>query len=540
MYRRVLNEAIDKASIDTVFAMASNVATGAAKSTKTADDEYSYTSIAKAASKLVAVFPVLSSRTVSAETAHMVSKYIEQKACNLFTLALQQANINTAKSGIEYLRKFHQNLDVGGDNINAIINTMQTWVDAYDAGKVFTEGSVSLQMANNLENDTDYSDLFEADMDLEISSRDMAELMQVMKEMSEIQFYDTQLNPISINDYVVREFADGTYHVNIKPMEYFTEAKGGSVGKGLRDQYRRQENTPYDVGTGDNIGLYSDANRDIALTQQSDVDADRAEDERREDRDYTLQQRVQARRDRSHQQRLERRRAASEVQARRAGGNNVSLKDMDIKKMNDAVPSLLVVRFYQSDTASVATEFIIGVKSKLIPVTTTEVLRRIMNDNKDGKKFLNLMRMVTGELKKSEVIFGFSRIKDDLRSTKNKGAYGDIWNLLANRAKASSEAVKHGKHNDFSAITTVLISQADADELFREENFDITDPKNALHFMQSYNLMAFAIADDATETLKIMMDDGEKTFSEYAYYMFERESKDGTYKKLINLMAASK
>ena len=212
--------------------------------------------------------------------------------------------------------------------------------------------------------------------------------------------------------------------------------------------------------------------------------------------------------------------------------------------MNDAVPSMLVVRFYnqndKGDVSDIPTEFIIGVKSKLIPVTTTEILRRIMNDNKDGKKFLKFMRVITGELSASNVIFGFSRMKDDIKSTKRKGAYGEIWNLLANRAEASREAVKHGVRNDFSAITTVLISQNDADELFREENFDISDPKNAYHFMQSYNLIAFAIADDATESLKIMMDDGEKNFEEYAYRMFERETKDGTYKKLINLMAASK
>ena len=131
-------------------------------------------------------------------------------------------------------------------------------------------------------------------------------------------------------------------------------------------------------------------------------------------------------------------------------------------------------------------------------------------------------------------------MKDDIKSTKRKGAYGDVWNLLANRAAASKEAVKHGVRNDFSAITTVVIAQNDADELFREENFDITDPKNALHFMQSYNLIGFVITDDATESLKIMMDDGEKTFEEYAYRMFDRETQDGTYKKLINLMAASK
>ena len=235
--------------------------------------------------------------------------------------------------------------------------------------------------------------------------------------------------------------------------------------------------------------------------------------------------------------------------ARSSSGKNVGiLRDQDIKKMNDAAPALLVVKFYHSYkddngntvVSNVPTEFIIGVKSHLIPVTTSEILRRIMNDNKDGKKFMTLMRAITGELKASEIILGMSRIKDDVKSCKVKGAYGDTWKLLANRAAAAREQIKQGKRNDFSAITTVLISQADADELFHEENIDISDPKNAIHFMRSYNLMGFVIADDATEVLKIMLDNGSGMFEERAYSMLERDNQDGKYKKLISLMASNK
>lgn len=558
MYR-ALNEASSDVTFDQMYDMAkgvANVATGLKKGSKAS--EYSYSSLAKAASKMVAVFPVLASRTVSAETAQMVTKYIEQKMCSLFVLALQQANISTAKSGIEYLRQYHQNLNVGGDNINAIISTMDTWINAYEAGKINESGSISGAM-HDADNDIDVSSLFECDRDLEISAKDVAEIMKIMQEQEKIVVYDTKLNPVSINDYVVKEFATGDYHVSVKPLSAFTEAKSN----GLRSNYR----THVDNGAMD---------RDEAKQMQDDEDADaeyayqnkkrrweeedratsRARDtarerERQEDRATSAADRKRRmdREDRSDAERKEDRKRADETRANQAdarkySGNNVSLKDFDVKKMNDAVPSMLVVRFYnqndKGDVSDVPTEFIIGVKSKLIPVTTTEILRRIMNDNKDGKKFLKFMRVITGELSASNVIFGFSRMKDDIKSTKRKGAYGEIWNLLANRAEASREAVKHGVRNDFSAITTVLISQNDADELFREENFDISDPKNAYHFMQSYNLIAFAIADDATESLKIMMDDGEKNFEEYAYRMFERETKDGTYKKLINLMAASK
>lgn len=483
-----------KDTVDTVVQVATGIAKVAVGANKKSG-EYSYSSIAKAASKMVAVFPVLASRTVSADTAHMVSKYIEQKACSLFMLALQQANISTAKNGIEYLQQFHQNLDLGGDNINAIISTMQTWLDAY---KESAEGE-----------EEPYLDwMLESDNDLKISSQDMKQLLEVMKENANIKFYDTKLNPISINDYVVREAADGDYHVSLVSTKAFNE------GEGLRSEHR----------TGMNP-----AGRQADLQRQADADAD-------EEYDYKQKKRQWEEEDRKKKQAD----ATATAMAAKRGRTVSGYKDQDIKKMNDAVPSLLVVKFWSSQTASVATEFIIGVKSKLIPVTTDEVLRRIMNDNKDGKKFNQFMRVITGELKATEVLFGLSRIKDDVLSTKKKGAYGDVWNLLSTRAEAARAAIKTGQHNDFSAITTLVISQADADELYREENFDITNPKNAMHFMRSYNLMGFIIADDALGILRVMMDDGEKTFSEYAYRMLERETQDGTYKKLINLMAASK
>ena len=505
----VLNEANSGITFDTMLNIAKgtiNVATGVAQYGEGAKrDGYSYSSVAKAASKMVAVFPVLASRTVSADTAQMVSKYIEQKMCSLFVLALQQANISTAKSGIEYLRQYHQNLDIGGDDVNAILKTMDTWIQAYNDGKAMNEsGGLSSYM---YESDVDADSILEADTDLNIPGREVIELMKIMQEQSMIKVYDTQLNPISINDYIVNEFASGDYHVSVKAFNEADNGKNNTKG-GLRKEYRDK------IGQKDG---YKD--RDDAFVAQGDRDADD---------NWTD--------------------PVNERKVKQNSGGNVSLKDLDVKKMNDAIPSMLVVRFYSmykddnnnNHLSTIPTEFIIGVKSKLIPVATTEILRRIMNDNKDGKKFIKFMRTITGELKLSEVIFGLSQIKDDIRSTRKKGAYGSIWNLLVTRANASKEALRQGAHNDFSAITTVVVSQNDVDELFHEENFDISDPKNAIHFMQSYNLISFIIVDDATQIAKIMMDDGSKEFEEYAYRMFERETRDGTYKKLINLMAASK
>lgn len=559
----------NRTTMQDLFAMASGAASGAMKamgSDNTAKNAngYSYSSIANAASKLIAVFPVLVSRTVSAETAQMASKYIEQISCQFIMLALQQANIDTAENGIEYLKKFHQNLDIGGNGVDAVVGAMQSWIDAYNNGKIAESATLSASMFNEMgEQDLNLDSLLESDKDLEISPRVMRELMEMMKANENLKFYDTQLNPISINDYIVNEFADGNYHVSVKRFNSINEsskyteddAKADANESFLHGKYwdeylRRSNSSECNTQFGPIEGRRAKVYKELLAKQRAE---DSEKERRRKETDYRTNRREhkedrnnkkidRARSDEKYE-RDERDRAQSDYARRNSGRNVSALKDQDIKKMNDAVPSMLVIKFYhkEGDTVSnVATEFIVGVKSKLIPVTTTEVLRRIMNDNKDGKKFINFMRTITGELKASELIFGLSRIKDDVKSCRVKGAYGDTWNLLANRAKAAKEAVKHGQRNDFSAITTLVISQYDADELFREENFDISDPKNAYHFMQSYNLMAFAIADDSTESLKILFDNGTKQFDEISYRMLERETQDGTYKKLINLMAASK
>ena len=492
-----------------------NVATGLTKfATDTTSEttpkraEYSYSSIAKSASKLIAVFPVITSRTVSPETAQRVAKYIEQISCQFIMLGMQAANIDTAESGIEYLRKFHQNLDIGGNGVDAVIGTVDSWLQAFDA---YSETAlIDEDSYNNIR----YSDMLESDKDLFIKAKDMKELLEMMKHNEHLEFYDTSLNPISINDYSIDERYNGNYGVSIKVLNEKSK-KSGSGGNGSSSgnngngsNNNGNNNGGNGSGNGGNNNGHSSRNNNMPHFSRYRNDQPRT------------------------------------PRINYDSGHNVCiLKDQDIKKMNDAVNSLLVVRFYKQNSTGVsdiATEFIIGVKSKVIGVQSGEVLRRIMNDNKDGQKFIKFMRTITGELKASDVLFGLSRIKDDVNSCKIKGAYGDTWNLLANRARAAKERVRNGQRNDFSAITTVVISKYDADELYKEENLDIEDPRNAYHFMQSYNLMAFAIVDDATESLKVLFDNDSKAFEELAYRTLERETQDGTYKKLINLLAASK
>ena len=415
---------------------------------KRLQSSYSYSSVAKATSNLIAVFPILASRNVSRDTAEMVSRYIESKACILLSMAMQSANIDfNVNNGADFLKKFHKNLNIGGNGIDVAWNLVQ--VMAGDVGSM-SESEIIESVIEN----TDYS----SDKTLTIPSRYVNSIMQELARLRSIEIYDTKLNPISLNDFIVREM-DGDISVSIRP---FTEADEKN------DKNDKDDNSKVPLKNAD----------------------------------------------------------------RRSG----ILKDQDIKKMNNAVPSLLYVKFYNPQNGNaLSTEFVIGVKGTIVGVNTDEILRRIVNDNNDGKSLLKFLRVITGELSAFDTILGLSQINDDVRAVKKKGSYADTWKLLQNRAQAAKYAVKRGRQNDYSAITTVIITRDDAEALYKEENLDIQDPKVAKHFMESYNLLGFGIVDDSTESAKFIFDDDNNVFEEYSYTTLQREN-DEQYKKMVSLM----
>ena len=391
---------------------------------------YSYSSSAKAASKLIAVYPLLTSRSISMSTAQLVSKYVEQQGCYFLQIILQAYNATEDENGIEYLNRFHQNLNIGGAGLDAMAKAMSAYMDTIinNTDKYYENESANIN-----------EDGFE------VSARDLREIMEMLQNRERFDTYDINLNPVSINDYMVSE-SMGTYRVSIKP--YIHEAD----------------------------------NKDKEIKDSS----------------------------------------------------TVKLMDQNARKLNNGVPSLLLVRFY-SKSSQQTTQFIIGVKSLVVPVNSGEILRRIVNDDKDGKHLVNLLRTVSGEKSILDLVLGISTINDDIDSIKTKGSRSEIWQMLKNRGEAAKEAVKRGRMNAASAITTVVLSQDDCDMLFREENIDITNPKIAKHFMNTYNLMGIAICDDSIESMKYMSDNGNNMFEELAYSTLFRETED-QYKKIINLI----
>ena len=124
-------------------------------------------SIAKRASKLVLVFPVIISNALNIETAMIISKAIERKCCSLLQILFSSMQITNADNLIDYLKQFHTNLDLkNGMDLDEFFGIVDKLVD---------EEAVEVD-----------KDMYDA----------------IREDMNNINYYlSTELNPTSINDY---------------------------------------------------------------------------------------------------------------------------------------------------------------------------------------------------------------------------------------------------------------------------------------------------------------------------------------------------
>ena len=126
-------------------------------------------SIAKRASNLVLVFPVIVSSGLSMETAMIINKAIERKCCSLLQILFSSMQFANTDNLIDYLRKFHTNLDLkSGMDLDEFLGIMDKMVD---------EGTVIVN-----------KEMYEA----------------IKEDMHNIDYHlSTDFNPVSINDYKI-------------------------------------------------------------------------------------------------------------------------------------------------------------------------------------------------------------------------------------------------------------------------------------------------------------------------------------------------
>lgn len=214
----------------------------------------------------------------------------------------------------------------------------------------------------------------------------------------------------------------------------------------------------------------------------------------------------------------------------------------DIKKANELVPSLMVIRFIQKDSDGCATPTtaVIGVKAKLQYVSSTDMINRLVIKNKDKNGLFNFLKAFTREISFwKDFVFAVDRAKIDAISTSGRGSSSKAWKLLERRAIKSRIKRYMGASNDASSITTLIVAKEEVEMLKKDYQLDIMRPSVICPIMEAYNLMAVVVDNQVMEKVDFMFDDGSNSYETMSYTHLEREE-SGNYKKVINLLAKSR
>ena len=448
-------------------------------------------SIAKRTSNLILVFPVICSTSISIQTASIITKAIERKCVSLLQILFSSMQLTSVDNMYDYLKQFHTNLDLrSGLTLDDFMTIMDRMVD---------EGAVEV-----------------TDMDL---------YQAVKEDMHNINYYlSTELNPSSINDYSIRKDMYGESHI-IKEARWVVHADDKGVkyyddfypstnksGKnsGTNNGGNNLNNTQNNSGSSNN----NNGNNNVPPIIRQAV----ANNIRRRGREvYDNNQDV----------------------GRRVDYFRYQLSTGDVQKANELMPTTMMVNFTtRNDNGTYhTTTGIIGIKAKLYPVDAMDICNRISSKVKDSNGLFNLVRASTREISFfKDLAFAIDKAKVDAVNMAKQSNNAKMFKVLERRAQRNRFSSLL-KKNDASPITSLVISQEEVEYLKKYNSVDMEKSYVTRSILENYNLMDIVIADESLEVARFLFDDGDGVFESLSFDSLEKEAKDSSYKKVINLMS---
>ena len=434
--------------------------------------------IAKEAKGLTAVFPVLVSESVSVEQAQMIAKAAERKYVTMFQMLFAASQITDAKSAQSYLKKFH-------NNITSSLDLSDMTVDDV------------IDFANKLDEEVQTTALTNA----RITEATKAVLEDLAFNESYTKVLAENLNPVSLNNYKVKTvFGDYKATQVSEANDYYYTVED------------RSDSTEWEGRDDNNGNVYKQ--RTNTTTRRTPITA--------RDRAATLKDKNATLKD-------------------KADIISKQIVTTDIKKANEATPSLMIINFVtQADGRDneIVNTAVIGVKCVIHYVPSSEMMNRMVLKNTDRRGLLNFIRATTGEIQFfRDFLFAIDRAKIDAVAKTSKGSNSRIWKMLeirANRSKMNTTA--RADNAACAAITMLVLSKAEVDIIKQSYRLDLSKASTMLSVMKGYNFIGVAIIDEVNEKVDFLYDDGTKNFETISFMSLEREQGAGEYKKMINTL----
>ena len=418
------------------------------------------------------------SESVSVEQAQMIAKAAERKYVTMFQMLFAASQITDAKSAQSYLKKFH-------NNITSSLDLSDMNVDDV------------IDFANKLDEEVQTTALTNA----RITEATKAVLEDLAFNENYTKVLAENLNPVSLNNYKVKTV--------------FGDYKATQVSEAGDDYYTvedRSDSTEWEGRDDNNGNVYKQ--RTNTTTRRTPITA--------RDRAATLKDKNATLKD-------------------KADIISKQIVTTDIKKANEATPSLMIINFVtQADGRDneIVNTAVIGVKCVIHYIPSSEMMNRMVLKNTDRRGLLNFIRATTGEIQFfRDFLFAIDRAKIDAVAKTNKGSNSRIWKMLeirANRSKMNTTA--RADNAACAAITMLVLSKAEVDIIKQSYRLDLSKASTMLSVMKGYNFIGVAVIDEVNEKVDFLYDDGTKNFETISFMSLEREQGAGEYKKMINTL----
>lgn len=473
-------------------------------------------SIMKASKDLVMSFPVLCSDSIQPATAMMITKAVERNCVSTLNM-LFSASYMQGKNGQDVLAQWHQNMnnDFGMDDYLALVDKFAPALDKIKESVIPTD-IMNQIVKENAENNSFFPE--ESFTENGISAFEIKD---------KVDGYDVHFVNEANNNNKKEDMIDAVRYVTDKDGKVsavnvkLSKAQADYELK-LMDYNARRNEHEQDRQLKINQGTKQDTQNNTSKDNYN-LQKDRFEEEKKQN---------QIRNDRMD----------------RSEGLEFYTKNLlpnDVKKCNELVPSLIIVRFAVVDgtntngNAAPVQEFVAGVKATLYPTSSEEIIDRVGSVFSNKVNRLNWVRATTGEISfKNDFVLGLSQAKIDAKRDSRLAKGSGIWRSLQYRSSKSgiNRLIRKNRSNDAGAITTLVITSEEVDYLKKTYDIDLNIPAKAQYLMEQYNFMGIVIVDENFEVAKFLFD-GSSMFEDYSFSTLEKESNDKSYKQVVNLIS---
>lgn len=217
---------------------------------------------------------------------------------------------------------------------------------------------------------------------------------------------------------------------------------------------------------------------------------------------------------------------------------SVTLLSQDkLDKANQQMPLMMKVNFISKATGRpITTSAYLGIKCKLFDVAGLDIVQRIVSKNSSAISLFNFIRATSQEIGFwRDFVFALSKAKVDAISNARNGSSSKMWKALEQRATKSKLNQFFRQKNDATAITSLLVTTDEVEELKKNNDIDLSRSNVARKIMSDYNLLCIGIVDETTESVALIFDTGDDEYELVRFKSLKKE-KDMDAKQIVNLL----